>query len=164
MKKQNLKQRLQKEAINPKPAKKKRPKFFYPCGHNPCPRCGAESCGIVIEDMYYLGCRKCGIEHDIHIPYCNEDPSYAIQTMMRTWNRSFLNSQLTHKAMSKMGIKNEDYLVIDRFDEYIYYVASSTDEVLDYLWKNEHRAPFDIYQIKDGIPTLYELNKTTKYQ
>ena len=63
-----------------------------------------------------------------------------------------------------MGIKNEDYLVIDRFDEYIYYVASSTDEVLDYLWKNEHRAPFDIYQIKDGIPTLYELNKTTKYQ
>ena len=154
MKKQNLTQKLM-TANNTSGNKKSNTKFFNVCGHNPCPQCGATVYSIIKDGIYHVGCRKCGIDNGVKFPFCEEDPSYAIQTTRREWNRRFFDAKLTQKSMSVMGIENGDYLVVDRFDRDIWYIASTQAEAIAFIAEQEQwNSYLDIYIVKAGKAIL----------
>ena len=153
MKKQSLKETL-RTTNNTNSNKNSNTKFFNVCGHNPCPQCGATVYSIIKDGTYHVGCRKCGMDNGVKFPFCEEDPSYAIQTTRREWNRRFFDAKLTQKAMSVMGIENGDYLVVERFDGDIWYVASTRAEATAFIYDQELNTYFDIYIIEDGVAVL----------
>ena len=154
MKKQNLKQKLM-TVNNTNSNKKSNTKFFNVCGHNHCPQCGAAVYSLIKDGIYRVGCRKCGMDNGAKFPFCEEDPSYAIQTTRREWNRRFFDAKLTQKAMSVMGIENGDYLVVERFDGDIWYVASTRTEAIAFIAEQEEcNTYFDIYIIEDDKAIL----------
>ena len=154
MKKQNFKQKLM-TVNNTNSNKKSNTKFFKVCGHNPCPQCGAEVYSIVRDGIYHVGCRKCGVDNGVRSIFCEDAPSYSIQTTRMEWNRQFLESTLTQQAMSVMGIENGEYLVVDRFDGDIWYIASTRAEAIAFIAEQEQlNTYFDIYIIKAGKAIL----------
>lgn len=142
-------------ANNTSSNKKSNAKFFKLCGHNPCPQCGADVYSIVRDGIYHVGCRKCRVDNGVSSIFCEDAPSYSIQTTRMEWNRQFLESTLTQQAMSVMGIENGDYLVVDRFDRDIWYIASTRAEAIAFIAEQEQwNSYLDIYIVKAGKAIL----------
>lgn len=131
--------------------KTKKRQFIRVYDHNPCPQCGSKVYGVITSDnIYYVGCRRCGAEHEVQIPFCIEDPYGTFRLARMQWNGMFLHSKFSEKTLSVMGIHDGDYLVVDRFEENIVFVAKDTIQLDNFLLDRREDEFFDLYRVDKG--------------
>lgn len=132
----------------------KKSQFIEIAGCNPCPRCGAAAYSI-IKDGYYTGCRKCGMEKGAKTFITSEIVTNESMVTRMQWNHAFLESELSTNALTKVGAVNGDYLVVERFDEDICFVAHTKEDAMAFIYKNEDTY-FDIYLVENYHPLKQE--------